>query len=323
MVEQVIPGIYRIPVPLPGNPLRYTNSYLIRGGKRHLLVDSGFNWPVCLEALQRGLDYLKTPRSALDFFITHLHGDHSGLIHRLKSPGAQVYCSQADAAILSETGNRAFWRGLHDFYSRHGFSDETLLMGEDGLKSQTSGSDLNYAFINDGDKIAIGPYSFVAVATPGHTPGHTCLYEPESKLLIAGDHILGDVTPNITVWKELDDSLGSYFASLDKIKQLNVELVLPGHRRLIRDCVIRMTEIKQHHRIRLDEILLILEKGPLNAYQVAGLMNWDMSYKDWTDYPPYQQWFATGEAIAHLDHLRKRALVNRIFHNNQWLYSLV
>jgi glyoxylase-like metal-dependent hydrolase (beta-lactamase superfamily II) len=322
MIEQIIPGIYRIPVPLPGNPLQNTNAYLIRGEKRHLLVDSGFNWPACMQALQQGLDYLEIPLSSLDYFITHLHGDHSGLIYRLSSTGARVYCSQIDASILSKANNRAYWQELHNFYTSHGFPRETLHVQESSLQSQISGGDLNYIYIHDGDEMAIGPYHFIAVSTPGHTPGHTCLYEPEQRLLIAGDHILGDITPNITAWKELEDSLGRYLDSLDKIKLLNIELVLPGHRRLIRDCSSRIAQIEQHHRIRLQEVLSILENGPMYAYQVAGLMSWDMSYPSWEDYPPYQQWFATGEAIAHLDHLTEQRLVKRIPHNGQWLYGL-
>ena len=40
MTECISEGLYRIPVPLPGNPLRELNSYLLRGRERSLLIDT-------------------------------------------------------------------------------------------------------------------------------------------------------------------------------------------------------------------------------------------------------------------------------------------
>ena len=62
-----------------------------------------------------------------------------------------------------------------------------------------------------------------------------CFYEEENKILISGDHILFDITPNITRWPELDNSLKVYLASLEKVKDLDVNLVLPGHRNMMSD----------------------------------------------------------------------------------------
>ena len=51
MPQQIIPNLYRIPVPLPGNPLKELNAYLIRGKDRCLLVDTGFRQDPCRQAL--------------------------------------------------------------------------------------------------------------------------------------------------------------------------------------------------------------------------------------------------------------------------------
>jgi hypothetical protein len=45
MPDEVFPDIFRIPIPLPRNPLRAINTYLIRGRDRSLLVDTGMNRP--------------------------------------------------------------------------------------------------------------------------------------------------------------------------------------------------------------------------------------------------------------------------------------
>jgi len=100
MVEEIMKNVYRIEVPLPENPLKALNSYLIRGSERCLLVDTGFNWVECKEAQLNGLAELGVEMSQVDFFLTHVHGDHSGLLYELASPESTVFCSQTDWDIL-------------------------------------------------------------------------------------------------------------------------------------------------------------------------------------------------------------------------------
>ena len=157
--------------------------------------------------------------------------------------------------------------------------------------------------LQDGDAIDVGDYHLVCVHTPGHTLGHTCLYEPEKKLLVSGDHILIDITPNIQCLAEGRNPLKQYLASLEKIRPYDVDLVLPGHRRLFSGFRERIQELLSHHHERLDEVLAILEDGPQTGYDVAARMSWDIVASDWDHFPVAQQWFATGEALAHLRYL--------------------
>lgn len=78
---------------------------------------------------------------------------------------------------------------------------------------------------------------------------------------------------------------------------------MPGHRAILHDSSERIAELKHHHEIRLAEIMNILKKVPMTAYQVAGNMHWDVKCNSWEEFPVYQKWFATGEAIAHVEHL--------------------
>ena len=85
MVTEMMKNIYRIEVPLPKNPMKLLNSYLIRGKERSLIIDTGFNRPECREAMMSALDELHVDFDSTDIFLTHLHADHSGQIFSLKT----------------------------------------------------------------------------------------------------------------------------------------------------------------------------------------------------------------------------------------------
>ncbi len=108
-----------------------------------------------------------------------------------------------------------------------------------------------------------------------------------------------------------------YLASLDKTAVLEVDQVLPGHRRLIGDHRTRIEELKRHHAARLAEALGILNNGPLSAFETAAQMTWDIRCDTWDEFPVMQQWFATGEAISHLRYLEEEGKVERTENGGQ------
>ncbi|HHQ49313.1 MAG TPA: MBL fold metallo-hydrolase, partial [Acidobacteria bacterium] len=163
--------------------------------------------------------------------------------------------------------------------------------------------------VDDGDAVEAGGYRFRALHTPGHTPGHLCLWEGDRRLLVSGDHILGDITPNITSWSGVRDSLGDYLASLAATAKLDATLALPGHRRPIRDVAGRIAELVEHHERRLAEVEEILADGPQTVCEVAARMSWDIVARDFAAFPVAQKWFACGEASSHLDHLEVQGRV--------------
>jgi len=139
---------------------------------------------------------------------------------------------------------------------------------------------------------------------------------------VAGDHILNDITPNIQLWTDDRNPLEEYFASLDKVSQLDIELVLPGHRSIFKNCRERIQELKHHHQERLDEIISILEKGEKDAFQVASEMSWDILCDSWDLFPVSQKWFATGEAIAHLKYLEEKGILRTEVRGQRRVFSL-
>jgi glyoxylase-like metal-dependent hydrolase (beta-lactamase superfamily II) len=187
-----------------------------------------------------------------------------------------------------------------------GFAPEELefCLTKNPLSAYMPGKGVEYTAVSEHFVFTIGKYRFETVGTPGHTPGHMCLYEPEEKIFIAGDHILFDITPNITSWREIPDSLGDYMVSLKKIKLYDIGITLCGHRNIIGNCGKRIDELLAHHERRLADVSRIVEANSgLNAYEVAGQMRWAIRAKSWEDFPITQKWFAAGEAAAHLEHL--------------------
>ncbi len=305
---------------MPNNPLRALNSYIIKSKDRNLIIDTGMNRPECLEAMLNGLKELDVDLNKTDLFITHMHSDHSGNISNLATGDSIVYCHKTDADIIGK-GNS--WNHMLEGAILNGFpSDEDAIGKHPGFKYRSINFN-DFTHVSDGDIIKVGDYSLTCIHTPGHTEGHICLYDADKKILFSGDHILPKITPNISIWTDEYDALNDYLKNLNKIGELEVDLVLPAHRVTFTDLKGRIDELTKHHERRLNEVLLILKEGSFNAYAVASKMKWDLSYKDFEDFPTPQKWFATGEALSHLKYLENKKQVKKEKVNDHIVYSLV
>lgn len=306
MVEKIAEGVYRIEVPLVGSPLKYTNSYVIVDDGEALLIDTGFNRDSCYKTIRDALDELKVKE--LRVFCTHLHADHMGLAAKLAD---EVMMGKIESKIVQEVMTTDdYWGDLLNFYIRNGFPSEEakkMLSLHPGRNFYVK-EGVEFAAV--GKYVKVGSFRLKAIETPGHSPGHTCLYDEVRQLFFSGDHVLIDITPNITWWPFLEDSLSSYLQSLEKVENLKVRLVLPGHRRRWSDLKGRVEEIKRHHSKRLQEALLALDR-PKNAWEVAPSITWDLVYSNWEEIHLIQKWFAVGETIAHLEHLYNKGLVDK------------
>jgi glyoxylase-like metal-dependent hydrolase (beta-lactamase superfamily II) len=279
LVKEILPHLYRVHIPLPESPLLYLNSYIIKASPRSLIIDTGMNREECLQEMNNALRELDIDLNQTDFFITHLHADHIGLVGHLATEKSKVYFNRIEAPEL-KTPN-LWWERLSKFAVVYGFPQAELskLFSYHPASRYYLKKIPNVTIMNEGDLVEAGEYSFRCIETPGHSAGHLCLYAARQKLLISGDHILNDISSNITTrYNDSSNALGDYMHSLDKIYPLDIALVLPGHRNYLTDVRKRINELKKHHEERAKEQLRILEKGEQDAYRVTTQMTWDMQY---------------------------------------------
>ena len=325
MYNHVEGNIYTIPVPLPNNPLRCLNSYVIKDDKRSLVIDTGFRMPECLEAMTTGLNELGIDMNNADIFLTHLHSDHSGLAPDLASSSSHIFISRTDGEMLLD-GLTNSWDRTAEFRT-YGFSAEELSCWSDNPSQKYRQEKLaTFTYIADGDILEYGGHRLQAISTPGHTPGHLCLYDRDNKIMFLGDHVLFNITPNITCWPNFPDPLGHYVHSLMDISIYDIRLPLPAHRQVTSTVAERVGTIIEHHGARIRELLDVLDVNPgSSTYELAGKMTWRVHGKtnSWADFPLTQKWFAVGEAAAHLEYLLARNRVRRELDGTIWRYYSV
>lgn len=322
MAEQLAQDLWRLEIPLAGSPLKTLNSYFIRGA-RSLLIDTGFRWNSCRAACERQLAELGADRDRMDIFVTHLHSDHVGLAPDLIRPGCRILMGEIDGRGVADYMDGACWRELYARYVRDGFSEEETARLQTSNPAQTAAPAAwrQYQPLGDGDTLSYGGHTLRCILTPGHTPGHMCLYEPEAGWLFTGDHVLFHISPNICRWETMPDALGSYLESLRTVRDLPVELLLPAHRRetgVLRD---RVDTLTAHHLSRIEDAWqTVREEQGLTGYDIAGRMRWRIRSRSWEDFPLEQKFFAVGEALAHLDYLEVRGRVRRREERGKYRY---
>lgn len=314
MIQEIIPNLYSIPVPLPNNPLKELNAYLVKGPDRSLLIDTGFRLPECREALESGLAETGVDRSTLDVLVTHIHTDHTGLSAEMAGPGRKIYIGELDYPFTARAFEEAFWRQMDRRFLKEGFPLAEIQAVSKTNPARVLGPQLDlplYTSVKDGAVFQIGDYRLEVLSVPGHAPGQLCLWMETQGILFTGDHVLFDITPNISVWANMDNMLGRYLENLKRVRAYPVKLALPSHRHS-GDLKKRVDELLQHHQDRVAETLSIVRKYPgLTAYDITGRMTWDIRAKSWADFPLNQKWFAVGEALAHLELLQTEGLVRQ------------
>lgn len=300
-IREIVPGIVQIPVPIP-YPMRYVNCYLIRGDGV-ALVDTAMDTPEGRAALEGALAELGLGFADLDqVILTHHHPDHYGLSGLIEAAGAEVWLLD----IEEQTGHR-FWLEYEPWlqasveqFRRHG----APLTGLEGMaqgmwltRSQVHPPQ-HPKTVTDGETLNIAGWLFRVTWTPGHADGHMALLRDDG-VLLAGDHLLERITPNIGLWAySRPNPLGDYLESLEKVKRLEARMALVGHfGPVIPDIPKRAEELRRHHDERLNELLMLLEGGPQTAWEVSlKLFGGQLSF--------VQRRFAWAETLAHLEYLR-------------------
>ncbi len=151
--------------------------------------------------------------------------------------------------------------------------------------------------VEQGDLLHLAGREMFVLHTPGHTPDHFCLHDPEAGIFLAGDHVLPSITPHISGISTSEDPLLSFFYSLDRVGEISgINKVLPAHGHPFDDLSKRTEEIKRHHYERLDKIREISRDFGRPA-SVEEFSQHLFKRRSWGS-------MAESETYAHLEHLR-------------------
>jgi len=326
---QVLNGVHQIKSPCPGDTPWYTNVYVIEGGDGHIMVDCGWDSQESLWALQEGIKAANLKlRDITKIVITHIHPDHYGLSSKIKQIcGAQVAIHRIDAGFISPRYKdfANLIKKTEELLRQNGVPDNELpQLKEASLwMNKYVTPDAPEVKLEDGDTISNDSFEFEVLWTPGHSPGHICLYERERRFILTGDHVLYDTNPHIGLNPQSGDNpLGNYITSLKKLERLKVHFILPGHGPMFNALGLRIEGILQHHEERKRAIMQALRDGLKTAYEVAQQIPWmvDQGRSSFQDLAVWDRRMAVTETLAHLRLLMEEDRVGNVDMDGASLY---
>jgi len=320
MIE-VTPGIYRMPLPLPVPNLSHINTYLVKGDEGYLLIDTGWNTTEAFNSLEGQLAELGVKgREISRIVVTHVHPDHYGLAGKLRQLfGSTLYFHHLEKEFVETryVNVEELIIKLGQWLKRNGAPPEHLAELKKAslptLKFVTP--ILPDITLYGGETITCGSSSFKVFLTPGHAPGHICLYEPDKKILFSGDHILPTITPHVGLHPQSGPNpLGEYLASLERLKKLEVKLVLPGHEEPFTEFRERIEGITIHHKLRNAEILAALNSKTKTAFELTTEISWlhDANGVGWYRLDSWDKRMAILETLAHLEEMRAKGELEKL-----------
>ena len=312
------PGVVPIELPLPWE-LETVNAYLIPLPEGWLLLDSGIGTEECFDALRRGLETAGAGwRDIRLIVITHVHPDHVGLASRaveLSGAPLWMHCEEFRRLGIYADPERHAPRQRHAL-TLAGVPDEMQARMTRVFSGLRPSFELLHPdrLVEDGGSVetAIGKLEFLW--TPGHSPGHLCLYQRERRLLFSGDQMLERITPNIS-WEPDGDALGHYLDSLRALEKMEIETVLPSHGQPFTGHRAWVNQTICHHEERCAGLRLALAAGPMTAHQLT-LRLWRRELS------PLHHHFAALEILAHLDHMQLGGEVRSEPRDGALLWSL-
>jgi glyoxylase-like metal-dependent hydrolase (beta-lactamase superfamily II) len=303
-------GMYMITLPMPFR-LKHVNIFVFLEEGGFTLIDTGPNLDSVLPALEDSLARIgRRVEDCRRILITHFHMDHCGLAGLIAGrSGASIYLSEIEGQTIrafAKEGDRA--SRLRRFGLEHGLDEgtlDTVIRAFSAFKTATTPFTAA-GTLADGDRLDVGGRAVEIIATPGHSRGHISFHLPEERFLIAGDHILPHITPNLSpdLMVPAFHSLESFLASLARVEELPVAMVCPAHGRPFPDLKGRVAGMREHHRDRSALALQALTEGERTSGDVSRFIFGD-------DLPPFDRLLALNETFVHLIELERDSLIHR------------
>lgn len=314
--EEVAPGVYRIPLPLPHDSLKAVNVYAITGRKTNTLIDGGWKVEATQQALDAALAALGLTVHDFDrCLVTHHHRDHYTMAVDLRR--------RAGLSVALGEGERASITAVQK--PRRPFQEQRPLLYAGGAGAVIERMDaLNPApadgrdyeepdhWLDDGQTIGLDDRTLRVRSTPGHTLGHVVFIDDDAEIMFAGDHLLPHITPSIGFEAVVTRSpLADYLSSLALVINEPDRVLLPAHGPAGGSTHVRASELLAHHERRLAQTEHAVRAGAATAYEVAQALRWTRRERRLDELDPFNQMLAVMETIAHLDVLVSQNRIRR------------
>ena len=318
--QELAPGMWRLPVALPGHSVGHVNTYALVSADGILLIDTGWDTddpPIGAFLRRVGAE----PHHVERVLTTHCHVDHCGLGRRLQERfGARLAMHDEDASLLASRYFEVATTAEDAAYVKATIAwARAAGVPEDGQRFavqqvMTSAGRIS-PFVPDdalvdGERLTFGPWELVVLHTPGHTPGHCCFYETTTGVLFTGDHIFPHIMASPTYRPQSPaNPIDAYIESLDRLADLDVRLVAPGHEGPFGGLPQRLDALRAYHARRMAGLTRALSGVELTLDEVCAQLS---RSRPWGRRPWRSRLASLGESYAHLLSLERQGLVARI-----------
>jgi glyoxylase-like metal-dependent hydrolase (beta-lactamase superfamily II) len=272
--ERVMHGLYRLRLPLPWPGVPHCNAWAIAAGDGFVLFDTGMHQPDSLAHLERALEMCELRLEQARLVVcTHAHTDHCGQ--------AASVVERAGCEVLIHPNHAHLDRVLEDpdamlakrleVARQSGVPEEPLRRAAEqrrGHGTGIAGPLEPHRDLVDGVEVATDLGEWIAYETPGHAPSHVCLFQPERRLLISGDHLLGRISLYFD-YGYSPDPVGEFLHSLDVVQRLGARLCLPGHGRTFADVHAHIEGNRALVNERLRSVREALSGNTLTAFEIV------------------------------------------------------
>ncbi len=306
--ERVLPGLWRLRLPLPWPGVPHGNAWAVAAGSGIVLVDCGYHGPGSLAQLERALEMVNLRLEQVRLLvITHAHTDHWGEAATVvERAGCEMWMHPASAHGRDRLDDpEAALARRVEVARQSGVSAATIERYAEQAKDMPSGLaaaiDADRELV-DGVTIDTDLGTWTTYETPGHAPSHVCLYQPERRLLISGDHVLGRISLYYD-YGYTPDPVGEFLGSLDRVDTLDARLALSGHGKPFVDVHGHIEGNRELVNERLEATAAAVRGEPRTAVQlVPEIYGQELSFEN-------ANWLIT-QTMSYLTHLQRDGRVH-------------
>ena len=273
--ERVLPGVWRLRLPLPFPGVPHCNAWAVASGHGVVLFDCGMHEPGSLAHLERAMDQVNLRLEHVRLLVvTHAHIDHYGQAATIVDrSGCELWMHpDHEHATRALEDPEAVVQQRIEIARSAGVPAEPLEEWSRARRERPSGVAAPiepHRPLLPGVEVRSDLGAWLVIETPGHAPSHVCLFQPERRLLISGDHLLGRISLYYDYgWSP--DPVGEFLHSLDAVEAFGPRLCLPGHGRTFADVGAHIDANRALVAERLEGLLGALrERGPITAFEAV------------------------------------------------------